>query len=125
MSITVKKSQFIADPATPGNLIVPGHIAPTDDLQAAKGILPGSAGYSVDNGAAATVAPDPADQTKFNITWVGAGKVTVASRAQSDPSGNTLTDFLDLELVDDLTPPPPPPATEATKLNMQLDLPSA
>jgi hypothetical protein len=118
MDIKLLKSQFVAQPD--GSAIVTGKLLPTDDSGVAKPVADGSVVYTSSNEAALSITKDATDQTKFSVKLVSIvpSAVTLLAEAKT-PNGVDLGDSLSITVIDD-TPPPPP--TEATKLNMQLDV---
>lgn len=106
MKFTLPKSKFP----------VKGHIAPSADNGAAEKVQ--SVNYSTDNDGIVKIGPDPDapdDQTRFQLDWGGSlGTTNVGASADADlgEGVNTLTDTLEIEVIED----------EATRLNMTLDI---
>ncbi len=92
---------------------VSGHIAPSTDTGASEAVE--DVTYSSSDESIATVEADPEDPRKFKVNQVGLGKVNINASADADLGDGvkTLTDTLEIEIVED----------EATRLNMELDLP--
>ena len=110
----LKRKDFAKD--ADGVLTKRGHLEPLDDNQIQQKIdasdTPPS--YVSSNESVLTVAPDPADATKFILTWVGAGTAQIQASADADldpRETTTITGVLDLKLEED----------EATTLKVVLD----
>lgn len=93
--------------------VIKGFIKTLEDHNIPEPVEGHSVIYKSSNEQVATVAPDPADETKYAIAWVGPGSVQITSEADADTTEGVskITGMLDLLLEED----------KATKIDMQLD----